>query len=87
MQIIGIKKAIQEIVSKKFDENIPFRIIHSLLRLVNNNHKNMNNRIVSKRPQLATENNDMLSIPYSITASSLNQRQSSKVTAMKISFL
>ena len=87
MHIMGIKNAIHEIVSKISDLKTPLMIAHNLLLLVKSNHNAMLIITITRRMQLAIEIHEMFSIPYSITASSLNQRQSSKVTATRTSFL
>lgn len=73
--------------SNVFDMKTPFIIAHSLLWLVSSSHNVLPNMIASSNIQLAIRKDEEFTIPYSITASSLNHRQSSKATAMWISCL
>lgn len=87
MHISGIRKATDDMASNVFDMKTAFIIAHSLLWLVSSSHNVLHDIIASNNIQLAIRKDEEFSIPYSITASSLNHRQSSKATAMWISCL
>lgn len=87
MHISGIRKATDDMASNVFDMKTPFIIAHSLLWLVSSSHNVLLDMIASRNMQLAIRKDEEFTIPYSIIASSLNHRQSSKATAMWISFL